>query len=165
MKKTIIGVVVLFCAVFFLSGCAGNSTDEAVANELSEKIVEDATGGKVDVSNNGNNVTITSEDGQAQAGENLSWPTDKVGDLPELTGNIVYVGTGDDGGTAISIENVKKADAEAYLQEILGLGYTGTNMTDDSEIFFMGQKDGKDQATFQYTFESSEATIIFLAVE
>lgn len=167
MKKTIIGMVVLACAVFFLSGCAGSSNDEAVADELSEKIIEDATGSKVDISNNGNDVTITSEDGnaQAQVGENLGWPSDKVGDLPELTGNIVYIGTGDDGGTMISLENVKQADAEAYLQKILDLGYTGTNMSDDTEVFFMGKKDGKDQATFQYSFESGEATIMFLAVE
>lgn len=163
MKKVIVTFVFLICAVFLFAGCGEKSMEEKVAEAISEEI----TDVEMDITDDDGNVIIETENGsvELESGENLQWPEGKTGDLPELAGNIVFVSVDDNGGATISLENVEKSDAESYFEQIIALGYIGTNMTDETEVFFSGRIDEKNEVTFNYNFETKEALIIFLDVE
>jgi len=101
----------------------------------------DADGTRVETQ--GNTVTVTSEDGEAtiNAGGGLSRPKDKMGDLPELRGNIIYV-IDTPQGVSVTFDEISKSDYDAYVAQIKAQGFESVfDMAMGDTIMFMGQKD------------------------
>lgn len=147
MKKNIAITLAVLLVAFTLCACAASSEKAA------EKMIENITGQKVDIEDGGDSITIKGNDGESMTvttGGDQAWPTDKLGDLPELKGKIISVIEA--GGTChVSLEDVSEADIKAYIQELKDMGYAdGSEYSDeDGMIVFSGTKDDH-QATVSY---------------
>ena len=132
MKKLLALTLALILALMTLAGC-GPKVLRGV----------DAAGNQFELQ--GDTLTVKGEDGDVTiaAGGNLSWPKDKTGDLPELSGNVTSV-IDTPGGVSVTCDGISKADYDAYLSKLRGLGYETTyEMTiDENTMIFMGEKDG-----------------------
>lgn len=86
MKRKSFLIFILLIAVFsiLMTGCK-----KKIEEKIVEKIIEDTTGGKVDI--NKDTTTIKTDKGETKIGENQKWPKDKMCDLPELKANITMV--------------------------------------------------------------------------
>ena len=69
MKKMIAILVIVLIFGVFVSGCR-----KSVGDRIAEGIAEDMTGADVDISGDGENVTIETGEGTFSAGENVEWP-------------------------------------------------------------------------------------------
>lgn len=79
-KYLLVMVLLLFTSSVLISGCA-----EKVAEKTTEKIMEEASGGEVDVNVDGDSVTMKSKDGNATwtVGDTYEWPESMPADVPE----------------------------------------------------------------------------------
>ena len=104
-------------------------------------VYRDAAGNKVE--RQGDTVTVKTEDGNAtiKTGGGQSWPKDKMGDLPELKGNILGV-VDTPQGTSVNFTEVSKADFDAYIVKVKAQGFEAVQeMEMEGMSMFMGQKD------------------------
>ena len=126
MKKRLVLTLVIVLAIAALAGCS--SGVDIAGNRIQKQ---------------GDTVTIKGKDGEvtASAGGNLSWPKDKMGDLPELNAKIISV-INTPQGVAVTSEGVSKSDYDSYIGKLKGQGYeTAHEMAMESMIMFSGQKD------------------------
>ena len=114
-----------------LAGC--KSPGEAIE----EKIIEDITGGKVEV--DGDKVTIETEDGlQATIGGG-DWPADQMGaKIPKLeTGKVAFVANAEETCTLI-VGEIKQKAFEDYLDKVTGAGFAAEELgysSDDNRMY------------------------------
>ena len=132
MKKIVAVLLIVALALAVLAGCKGP-----------KRTYVDEDGTKVEVQGDGDTVVVTNEDGESSAvsGSNLAWPKGKMGDLPELKGNIIQVLDTPE-GQQVSLADIKKSDYDAYVSKVKSLGYeTVYDMEiDDSTHLFAGEK-------------------------
>ncbi|NLO97117.1 MAG: hypothetical protein GX091_03435 [Peptococcaceae bacterium] len=157
MKKALI-LCLVFIFIFTLTGC--KSPSEKAAEKLTEKILEDMTGGKVDV--DGDKVTIETKDGSEISISGNEWPKDKLAKyIPKLDGNVTYVANSD-AMCMIIVEGIKNAEFEKYLERVKDAGYTQneTNYSDSSSKTFIATNTD-DEITIQITYliENEEVSI------
>ena len=111
MKKAI-AIIMALIIMLALSGCF--SPQKAIEN-----VIKSQTGVDVDISNDGETVTISGKDGDDDVSYTIGgqkWPSDKMGDLPELKCTVLStVSTGD--GSVVVFEGVSRDDAKAYIQK------------------------------------------------
>jgi len=156
MKKIFTLCLILFC-IFTLAGC--KSPSEAAAEKFTEKIIEEATGSKVDV--DGDKVTIKTEDGAEVSLGGNEWPVDMLGkDIPKLDGKVTYVANSDV-MCMIIVEGVKASEFEDYLKKVKSAGYSQneTNFADSSNKTYIATN--AEEIVFQLTYliESQEVSI------
>ncbi|NLP43927.1 MAG: hypothetical protein GX351_04820 [Peptococcaceae bacterium] len=156
MKKAFTLCLILLC-LFTLVGC--KSPSEMAAEKITEKVLEDMTGGKVNV--DGEKITIETEDGSELSLGGNEWPKDKLGkDIPKLDGEVTYVANSDV-LCMIIVEGVKTAEFEKYLEKVKDAGYTQNEVSysDSSSMTYMATND--DDIAFQLTYliESEEVSI------
>lgn len=134
-KNFIIFIILIATLATLMTGCK-----KKIEEKIAEKIIEDATGGKVDISKD--ITTIKTEQGETKVGENLKWPKDKVGNLPELKANFVMISE-DIEKTLIflSFDSLKKDVAEKYVESIKKLNYKTEFETSSSDGFMFSGKD------------------------
>jgi hypothetical protein len=87
-----------------LTGC-GQSVSDRISEKASEKIIESATGGKVDVDNG--NVQIKTDKGTMTAGDGVQLPDSFPKDVYVIEGKITSAVTTPDEGFSVSIESGK----------------------------------------------------------
>lgn len=157
MKKTIIFIMVILI-VASLVAC--KSPEEKVAEEILGEIMgEDID---VDLSGDGSEFKLESKDGSFEAGNDLNWPSEYMGDLPELKGKIDSIAKDEETKSAtIMVTDVSKQDAQKYFETVQSLGYEGMDMSDDDGMMIMASKVNGDGVTFQYTFSDKVAMVIF----
>lgn len=114
--------------------------------KIAEKVIEDATGGKVDIHKD--TATIKTEHGETKVGENQKWPKDKMGDLPELKTNITMVIEDYDKEKDINLgmvyfSDLKKNDAEKYVEAIKNLKYESVLESSSGDGFMYSGKNEK----------------------
>lgn len=150
-KAFIIFIIVL---VVFPTGCK-----KKMEEKIAEKIIEDATGSKVDISKN--TTTIKTEQGETKVGGNLKWPKDKMGNLPELKANITMVMEDYDKERDINLgmiyfDSLKKDDAEKYMEAIKKLNYEEVFSTSSGDGFmYSGKDEDGSEVVFSYTFDGA----------
>lgn len=128
-------ILVLVILAIITTGCK-----KKIEDKITEKIIEDATGGQVDI--NKDTTTIKTEGGTTQVGENLKWPKDKMGNLPELKANITMVIEDKEKSLGmVYFDNFKKDDAEKYVEAIKELKYESVFETTSSDGFMYSGKD------------------------
>ncbi|NLZ52638.1 MAG: hypothetical protein GX892_05740 [Thermoanaerobacteraceae bacterium] len=116
MKKILVLLLVL---VFFfsVSGCGvKKKIENKIGEAIGEKIIEGATGQKVDV--DGDQVTIKGEDGSFTIGGG-QWPdNDLVKNIPEFRDGKIEGVMSSEETVAITIEEVEQRVFENYLANI-----------------------------------------------
>lgn len=145
MKKAqIIVLAVVLALMVFSTGCG---ISDKIGEKIGETIIENATSGQadVDLDTDDGGVTITTSEGTVKTGTDLDWPTDYMGDLPEVKATFVSVITNNDSmGGNVTFEKMSSDDMAAYLETIKSLGYTTDSM--DSKMEDGGMYSGKNSA-------------------
>lgn len=150
MKKIIIMSMALIL-VFALTGC--KSPSQAISEKATEKIVEGAVGGNVDV--DGNKVTVKGEDGSTVTVGDTKWPKDQLGkEIPEMKdGSITYVANSDT-LCMVMVEKVRKSEYEGYLAKVKNAGFTQNEASfSDETTKSTGASNGQG-VNFQLTYNS-----------
>ena len=150
MKKKVLALsLVLILTLVVLSGCEP---------KIQKSINID--GNRVEVQ--GDTVTFKSNDGEAliTSGGNLSWPKNKMGDLPEFKGNIIGVITTPE-GDMVTLDGISKSEYESYVDKLKAQGYEATYETviAQSAMMFMGKK-GDNGVSIQYHPDGSKGTCV-----
>lgn len=151
MKRKVFIIFILLIAVFstLITGCK-----KKIEEKIAEKVIEDTTGAKVDISKD--TATIKTEKGETKMGENQKWPKDIMGNLPELKANITMVTEDHDKQNDINLgmiyfDNLKKDDAEKYVESIKELNYESVFETSSGEGFmYSGQNEVGSEVVFSY---------------
>lgn len=139
MKRALmIGICVLLIAA--LTGCA-----KVIGEKIAEKAIEGATGNKVDVSQNGDKVTIQGKDGQSVTVGDTKWPASDLGKaVPQPAGGKISGVVESNDSIMVSMENFVKADFDTYLDQIKKTYTEDPNSfsSDDSASYSAKNKDG-----------------------
>jgi hypothetical protein len=160
MKKAYIGVILLSAAVFFsLTGCG--SMQDKIAEKATEGIAEKAVGGNVDITKDG--VKVQKDGVSYEAGKDLKWPKEAMGDLPEPKAKISAVINTDAGkGGSVTCTEMSLEDAKAYVEKLKELGYKdGMSISDMDLISYSGKNGSGASATFMYNISPKEGSIMY----
>lgn len=117
MKKIIIMILMILLATSLVGCGAKKKMEEKIGEAITEKMFEEAGGGDIDI--DGEEVTITTEEGETAIFGKTEWPTsDLAKSIPKLdSGNVVSVMEMDD-YLMISLEETPQKDFADYLDQI-----------------------------------------------
>ena len=144
-KTFIIFIMLIVIIASLVTGCK---------KKIAGKIIEDATGGKVDI--NEDTTAIKTEQGETKISENQKWPKDKMGNLPELKANITMVIEDYDKEKNINLgmvyfDGLKKDDAEKYVESIKELKYESIFESSSGDGFmYSGKNEKGSEVVFSY---------------
>lgn len=166
-----IGIIML--TLVLLSGC---NLKQKIGENITEGIIEKATGGEVEVEIDGDEVTYQTEEGETVintddgfsiqsedgtsilSGSEYEWPTEQAAAyLPKLdVGTVTYI-LNSDTSCMVSIENVTKEDYQGYKEAIAAAGYTKEKFESSAEDFEMysGSAENGIIASVMYTPSAS----------
>lgn len=164
MKNKVLVALIIMVAILtiFMAGCKNKIEDKIVENTI-----EDVTGGKVDIGKD--TTTISIPQGTAKVGDNIKWPKDKMGNLPEVKANFISVLEDKNYGMImLHFEKMKEDDAKKYIENINELGFETMleNSTSDG-FMYSGKMDSGLEVMFQFYKDGtgslyySEKPIIF----
>jgi hypothetical protein len=113
MKKIVLGISA-FLVIIFIAGCG---LKDKIVEEVTDKTIENVTGGKVDIDED--KVIINGENGEKAVIGKTEWPNSElVKNIPEFDkGSIIAVYDNID-SVGISLEDIKKEDAATYYELI-----------------------------------------------
>jgi len=157
MRRARFMALLLIVGLFFsLTACG--KVSEKIAEKGVEKLVENQTGAKVDITKDG--AKIQSEGQTMQVGEKLAWPKDAMGEVPEPKAQVTFVmNAGDKKGCTVAVSGLSNDDAKSYIAKLKEMGYKEImTMQDKDAMMFAGEKD-KVNVTFTYNISSKEAQI------
>lgn len=149
MKKRFF-VVFILILVIISTGCK-----KTIEEKIAENLVEDATGGDVDI--NKDSTTIKTGSSETKVGNNLKWPKDKMGNLPELKANITTAI--EDKELTLSMiyfDALDKDEASKYVGKIKDLGYESVFETSDTNGFmYSGKDEDGSEVIFAYYYDGT----------
>jgi hypothetical protein len=151
----------LLLVVMLLSISACSKIVDKVAEKGVEKLVENTTGAEVDINKDG--TTIEANGGSVQAGEDLKWPEDAMGELPAPKAKITFIMVDDasKGGT-VAFTELELDDARKYIDKLKEMGYKdGMNVEDSDGVFFGGTTDKGSQVNFTYNLSNKEGSMTY----
>jgi hypothetical protein len=124
MRRSVIGVAAAAALALGVAGC-GNA-----AEELTERAIEEGTGGDVEIDDDG--FTFTDEEGNEVAvGDAAEVPENWPDDVPVPTGSIVSASTA--GGTTtllVTVAEEPQPTFDALTNELTGNGWSEQSLTD-----------------------------------
>ncbi len=163
MKKAYTSIcIIIMIVILSLTGCG--SVQNKVSEKVGEKIAGDAIEGKVDITKDG--VKIEKDGVSYQTGDDLKWPAEAMGNLPEPKAKINAV-TNDDksveGGSVVYSE-MSQEEAKAYVEKLIGLGYTEekNNISGNENIGYSGKNSSGDAVVFTYSTSSKDGSIYYI---
>jgi hypothetical protein len=165
MKKRLIFVLVLVL-ILSLSGCGvKKKIENKIGEAIGEKIIEGATGQKVDV--DGDKVTIKGEDGSNVTFGGGEWPkSDLIKNIPEFKDGKIESVMSREESVAMSIENVEQKDFEKYLGGIKkDFPKDAFEMNSSEVISYLGANENKIQIQLTYGIESKRFDMIVVKTE
>lgn len=117
MKKILIMILMMLLLVSLVGCGAKKKMEEKIGEAITEKMFEEAGGGDIDI--DGDEITITTEDGNTATFGKTEWPTsDLAKSIPKLgSGNVISVMEMDD-YVLISLEETPEKEFTDYLDEI-----------------------------------------------
>ena len=124
----------------------------------------DIDGNRVEVQ--GDTVTIKGQDGliAVAGGSNISWPKEKMGDLPELKGTISAIVNSNE-GVMLTYNDMSRPVFDAYLGSIKKQGYESeyeANM--GGTLMFSGKKDD-NAITLQFSSDGDKGVCVLIYME
>ena len=160
MKRSNFMIILLVLVIVF-SLCACGKAKDKISEKTMEKIVEDAIGGNVNITEDGGKVEINGE--TYEAGENLEWPKDAMGKIPKPAANVTFVMKGDvNTGCTVALDEFSIDDAKEYVDKLKELGFKdGMDMSDSDGIIFSGKDSKGYLVNFVYNSSAEEGTIAY----
>lgn len=164
-KFKVVAFLLIITLLISLSACG--KAGGKIAEQSVEKAVEKATGGTVDLSNDGLKIE---GDGQSIAiGDKLAWPKDVMGDLPEPRAQVTGIIKGEANNGAIVIVS-EFGDVKGYVEQLQDMGYKDVMNIEDTEGFIYTGKKAVNEtksavASITYNFSSKEGSITYSSEE
>jgi len=182
MSRKIIAFVITLAMILLLAGC---NLDKKIGESITEGILEKASDEDIDIDLDGEDFSITTEDGEmnfdedggytfeGEDGEVVTvssdneWPEGMAADLlPKLNkGTITYtMNLGN--GCMVSIEEIEEDEYTAYLEKVKDAGFTEDEYETKSDdiLAYSAYSDEKTYLSIYYT--PSEKTLsITLTIE
>lgn len=153
-------MLLLLVVILSVSICACSKVKEKIAEKGMEALLENATGADVDLSKDGIAVEVGGE--KIEVGENLKWPEEAMGGLPEPNAKITFVNAGSAGeGGSVNVEGFELDDAKKYMEQIKSMGYICESNETPGEIMFSGKIDKVGMVTLMYSIEKKEGMIVY----
>ena len=149
MSKKFFIVSLALLLPMFLTACQSpaQKVSEKASENMAEKVLENATGGQADVDIEGENVTVKTEEGNVQVGEQISLPADFPKDVYVYEGAIkAVINNTAAKGYTVSVETDKAiTDVKAaYEKKIVEDGWEKTGVMDFGEsVSISGTKDSR----------------------
>ena len=169
MKRIIIIASLCFALVLLTACGAGSTADATGAKDAVSDTAQSGWGASdtssqsasdVLTSDSSADVDIALEEGDLQAGNNLTWPADKMGNIPDLGGTITVVMAAETGACVV-YTGITEEQATAYVASLEALGYQGYNYSDDETIVFSGQDSAGASINFSYGMTSTESSVTY----
>lgn len=152
-SRLLIMTILVIFAMIAMTACGTSSK----TNDSNVKKTDQAqTSGNSDKNENDNSGSITT-------GEQLKWPKELMGNLPEPKGKItVVLKDTSQGQCTVAFSEMAKEDAKNYTIKIKEIGYKEDLEATDAESIIMSgtAKDGS-QVCFTYKIASKEGTVIY----
>lgn len=162
IKKNLL-ILGMVLTLVFLTACGAvkNKIADKVTEKAVEKAIEKSTGGKVDINKDGGK--ITTDKGTYEAGDDLKWPADKMGDLPEPKGKITAVmSDAATKGCSIAYSDMEFEDAKKYVEALKKQGYdNGMEAVDADGVIFGGKKADGAGVNFTYNKTGKDGVIAY----
>jgi hypothetical protein len=138
MKKIL--VIILVLTLFLsISGCGvKRKIENKVGEAIGEKVIEGATGQKVDIK--GDEITIKGEDGSKATMGGGEWPkSELMKNIPEFKGGKIQSVFSTEDGVVIYLEDVEQDDFDNYLANIKrGFSKNTSEINSDDGIAYIG---------------------------
>ncbi|MEI7690252.1 MAG: hypothetical protein WCI63_01360 [bacterium] len=128
---------------YFISKYVFNKAGEGIV----EKVIESGTGGKVNIDTKNKDVTIKTNEGTFNAGENVSWPSDMPTDVPKFTSGKITLATNkntEPKGWEVLISNVESSNVADYQTKLKAAGWTNSSESSFGADLIQMQKDTRD---------------------
>jgi len=142
-SKTTTTAIVIVVAVLVVLGLAGYFLQKLVfqktGEKIAESILEGATGGDVDVTSNGEGISVSNEDGSLDIGKNASWPSDMPSDVVEFKGGDIEMADKYDSTWTVSISNASSQEISAYIEDLKSSGWDQSEASFDTGSASMTQ--------------------------
>ncbi|MDD3243851.1 MAG: hypothetical protein PHD32_09040 [Eubacteriales bacterium] len=158
MKKICLLMVALLLAGV-LGGCG---LAQKAQEKAAEKILEGASGGSVKVDIDGEKYTYQDEDGNTVEIGSTQWPTGAAADaIPKLDKGIISSVVNMEATCIIDIDEVEKADFDAYLQAVKNAGFTenAVEMTTEGSGFLYQATSGNKSIVMGYSQQEKHLQI------
>ncbi|MDD4568725.1 MAG: hypothetical protein PHE70_01145 [Tepidanaerobacteraceae bacterium] len=160
MKKVLI-LFLVFVLILSVSSCGvKKKIENKIGEAIGEKIIEGATGQKVDV--DGDQVTIKGEDGSKLTLGGGEWPkSDLIQNIPEFKGGKIESAMSTEESVVMFIESVEQQDFEKYLKNIKNdFPEDVFEMNSDEAISYVGLNERSIQVQLTYEIESKSLSIV-----
>ena len=152
MTKLLVLSICLLTAVLFLSGCCKTVTEESIESDI-----EEATGGDADVDLDDGTVSINTNEGTFEAGEDVDIPDGFPSDVHVIDGTVTAAMQMGEGIYTVTIQTSKTASQakSEYREELENDGWT-INFSLDVEggSTMTGEK---DERTVSVSISSDDA--------
>lgn len=157
--KTSLLILSAIVSITFFSSCG--AIKEKLAEKAVEKVIEKSTGNQVDIKKDG--AKVSNNSGSYESGENLKWPKDQMGDLPEPKAKFVAIlNDAKTKGCSVGFASCEIDDAKKYIDELKKRGYASSFETVDKEsMVYIGTKTDGAVANFTYSVGSKDGLIAY----
>ena len=135
MKRTFIVILALVLALVMLCAC---SPTKIIENAIKKEIEQE-----VKIDKDEDTIIMQGKDGDSlmiASGDDLKWPADKMGTLPELKGKITNVVAGEK-GCNVMLDDVVRADLDAYIQKLKDMNLSDAYGTTGETVVTYGGTD------------------------
>lgn len=166
-KKTTT-IIVVVIVVLIILGYAGSYIfshfiAKKVGETAAEKILESATGGKVDISSNGDGASVSTKDGSIQTGDKAKWPSDMPSVVPEFKyGNATYSSKTDNAnylGWSVIFDAIQTDASTKYKADLTSKGWTISSTTESSAGDYLSATNGNYTISIVIDQSSKGATL------
>ncbi len=155
-KKIWLATLLVF-AVVFLGGCT-----KKMAEKTAERAIEQNVGGRAEVDLQNDQVTIQTEQGTYQAGEDVALPADWPEDIYVIAGRIMAaMQVADNDGYSVSVATEKTVGEvkTEYENELKNSGWTLNLQMDYGDSAMVSATKGERTVTVSITASSEETTV------
>ncbi len=151
-KMTKIGIVVL-ALMMVLTAAACLRPRARLQENIAENIIEknlEAQGVDADVDINGDEFSMTSEEGDFTVSQNSKWPSSAPADIPEFKGGNLTATVEMETQVMLNFEEVKEQEVRDYAAALEKAGFSQTMKNEmDDGLFYVFEK-GSMQLTVGY---------------
>lgn len=144
-----------------VKGYFGRKMSEKIGERLGEKILENGTGGKVDI-NNGS-VTFTGKEGKMEVGTSAKWPEDMPSDVPNFSaGEItaaVRINNASTNGWSVIVKDVEGKQVVDYVKKLESAGWKTISQVNFGTAMYQLEK-GDYKLNFAYDATSKGVNLV-----
>jgi hypothetical protein len=155
------GLAVLVLGLVVLPACKSR---EKAAEDMAEKAIEQATGGKAQVDLQSGSVKVKTDQGEVSWGETAAWPDDLSSDVPKFTyGKITGIVRASEGGVkhwTLALAEMESDGLTKYINTLKSEGWSIVMDARSAEGGTVVAEKGKFNLTIGYS-ESGKAGSLY----